>query len=297
MSAQALRAVDHQRSDDPQQRTLLTGDGVRISAVHWPGISPLGQAAGPSTAVVVAHGFGGSLGRPILGTVLDRFAGHGLGVLGFDFRGHGRSAGRCTLGDREVQDLTAVIAWARVLGYRRVAVVGFSMGASVAVRTAGLVGGVDAVVSVSGPAFWYYRGTIIMRRLHWAVDHRAGRAYIRSILRTRLDDEQWPTPPPMPPVEAAALIAPTPLLIVHGTADAFFPLEHPRALYAAAQCGTSRSGGPQPQLWMEPFGHAEAAAPGPLLDRIASWIEKVIDMDIDDDTTHGASRGQQRFAS
>ena len=96
------------------------------------------------------------------------------GWLCFDFRGHGRSGGASTMGDKEIKDLDVVVRYARELGYQRVVTVGFSMGASIVLRHAGLLGGVDAVVSVSGPGRWYYRGTP-MRRVHWAVEHRAGR--------------------------------------------------------------------------------------------------------------------------
>ena len=46
-------------------------------------------------------------------------------------------------------------------------------------RHAALIGGGDAVVSVSGPGWWYYRGTQPMRRVHWAVEHRLGRVVTR----------------------------------------------------------------------------------------------------------------------
>ena len=66
--------------------------------------------------------------------------------------------------------------------------------------------------------------------------------------------------------EAAPLLAPTPLLVVHGDADPYFPLDHPRSLAAAA--------GPEAaELWIEPgYGHAENAAEEQLLDRIGAWI-------------------------
>ena len=70
------------------------------------------------------------------------------GVIAIDFRGHGRSGGRSTVGDREVLDVDAAARHARHLGYRRVGLIGFSMGGAVVVRHAGLLGGVDAVVSV-----------------------------------------------------------------------------------------------------------------------------------------------------
>jgi fermentation-respiration switch protein FrsA (DUF1100 family) len=69
----------------------------------------------------------------------------------------------------------------------------------------------------------------------------------------------------MPPVEAVRAIAPTPLLIVHGDRDAYFPLDHPLSL--------ARAAGPSGELWIEPgFGHAENAADPELLRRIGDWV-------------------------
>lgn len=211
---------------------------------------------------MIAHGFTGALERPAVrraAGVLTEFG----GVVTFSFRGHGRSGGRSTVGDREILDLAAAVEWARRLGFARVVTVGFSMGGSVVLRH-GAVGPVDAVVSVSAPARWYYRGTAPMRRVHWAITRPAGRLVSRVGLRTRIHPRDW-DPVPRSPVEAVPLIAPTPLLIVHGDRDGYFPLDHPRSLAAA-------SGGAA-ELWLEPgFGHAENAAGPELVRRIGAWV-------------------------
>ncbi|HLI42745.1 MAG TPA: alpha/beta fold hydrolase [Streptosporangiaceae bacterium] len=237
--------------------TLVTGDGVPIDAVHLPG--------GGDLAIVVAHGFTLSWQRPSVWRVATGFN-RGAGVVTFDFRGHGRSGGLSTLGDREIHDLDVAVAYARELGYRRIAAVGFSMGASVVLRHAGLLGGLDAAVSVSGPGRWYYRGTERMRRVHLAVEHRLGRYVTRRWLQTRVSPARW-EPVPVPPAEAAARISPVPLLIVHGDRDLYFPPEHARQLYAAAR---------EPKaLWLLPgMGHAEAACSEDLVDRIGRWIDE-----------------------
>jgi pimeloyl-ACP methyl ester carboxylesterase len=212
---------------------------------------------------VLAHGFTGTWRSAGLGRVADVLAGTG-GVVAFDFRGHGRSGGHSTVGDREVLDLDAAVRWARLLGYGPVATVGFSMGASVVVRHAALHRGVDAAVAISGPARWYYRGTPAMRRLHLAVERPAGRAVTRLALRTRVGSAAW-DPVPAEPRAAAARVAPTPLLVVHGDRDRYFPLDHAFELAAAA--------GPTADLWVEPgFGHAEAAIGPDLAARIAAWV-------------------------
>jgi pimeloyl-ACP methyl ester carboxylesterase len=229
-----------------------------------------GDRGAADIAFVVAHGFAGSWKHARVAVILDSLAVHG-GVVAVDQRGHGGSAGRTTVGHEEPIDVEAAVTWARELGYRRVATIGFSMGAAVALRHAALCGraeraaGVDAVVSVSGPAFWYYRGTPPMRWLHRAVGNVFGRAYLRWFLRVRVNPMPWPEPPPMAPTAAAAATRAEgiPLLIVHGDSDPFFPLDHPAALHAGAAGST---------LWIEPgFGHAEGAISRALVDRIAEW--------------------------
>ncbi|GAA0945623.1 alpha/beta hydrolase [Streptomyces rhizosphaericus] len=302
---------------------LLTDDGVSIEACYQPSPGP-GTEPSDQLALVVGHGFSGALERPALRRVASVFQ-QRTAVITFSFRGHGRSGGRSTVGDREVLDLAAAVRWARRLGHRRVATVGFSMGGSVVIRQAALYGktdeiqplqdvhqgertgrspgrtdGVlgspgdvpgspgevtdasagpidgaapagpadgaapDAVVAVSSPARWYYRGTAPMRRLHWAITRPTGRLVSRYGLRTRIDPGGWAVDP-LSPVAAAPLIAPTPLLIVHGDRDPYFPLDHPRMLASAADPSTS-------ELWIEPgYGHAETAASPDLLARIADW--------------------------
>ncbi|MDH2427576.1 alpha/beta fold hydrolase [Sphaerisporangium sp. TRM90804] len=241
--------------------TLITKDGVRLDAAHTPS---RGEA---EFGVVIAHGFTGSWRERSTRRIAHVLSGFG-GVVAFDFRGHGRSGGRSTVGDAEVLDLDAAVAYARSLGYSRVATVGFSMGAAVAVRHAALHRGTDAVVAVSGPARWYYRDTRPMRQVHWVIERPSGRLVARIAKRTRITKGTW-DPVPLAPHEAVGRVAPTPLLIVHGDADAFFPLDHAHQLFDAAQ---------EPkELWVEPgFGHAEAAATPGLIRRVGAWAAQAV---------------------
>ncbi|MEV5434917.1 alpha/beta fold hydrolase [Streptomyces sp. NPDC052682] len=253
----------------PLRTFLHTADGVRIDSVYEPGamVDDTSRPAARHPVFVIAHGFTGDAHRPHVRRVAEVFARHGA-VVTFSFRGHGLSGGRSTVGDREVLDLAAAVAWARELGHARVVTVGFSMGGSVALRHAALYGRehegrTDAVVSVSAPARWYYRGTAPMRRLHWLVTRPEGRLVGRYGFRTRIHHRHW-DPVPLSPVEAVPRIAPTPLLIVHGDRDGYFPLDHPRMLATAA--------GDHGELWIEPgMGHAENAAGEGLLHRIGEW--------------------------
>ncbi len=247
-----------------QSCELHTTDGVRLAAVHLDGP----DSARP-LAVVVAHGFTQSTTRPGTRAVLEALAAH-AGVVGIDFRGHGASAGRSTVGHHEVLDLEAAVAYARDLGYSDVVTCGWSMGGSIVLRHAALHGGVDAVVSVSAVSRWFYRDTKPMRRVHWAIETRLGRLVAQRALRTRISSEGWPNDaPPEAPIEVIGRIAPTPVLIVHGDRDHYFPVEHPQALYDAAN---------EPkELWLiEGFAHAENAAGPELLDRLGRHLPELV---------------------
>ncbi|MEU1009449.1 alpha/beta fold hydrolase [Streptomyces sp. NPDC005890] len=263
-----VRPHDETGRQGPIRTFLRTTDGIAIDSVYDPGPSvyeaPSDAPRPPSRDLVfvVAHGFTGDVDRPHVRRVAAVLRGRGA-VVTFSFRGHGRSGGRSTVGDKEVLDLAAAVDWARRLGHARVVTVGFSMGGSVVLRHAALYGGTDAVVSVSAPARWYYRGTAPMRRLHWLVTRPEGRLVGRYGLRTRIHHRDW-NPVPLSPVQAVPRIAPTPLLIVHGDRDGYFPLDHPRMLAEAA--------GDHAELWVEPgMGHAENAADDALMARIGDW--------------------------
>lgn len=104
-----------------------------------------------------------------------------------------------------------------------------------------------------------------MRRLHWLIEAPHGRL-LAPILGVRLG-RPW-AQLPVSPIEVVNRIAPTPLLIVHGDRDHYFPAEHGTALYRAAGAGT--------RLWLEPgMGHAESGVTPGLVDRIATWLNQM----------------------
>jgi pimeloyl-ACP methyl ester carboxylesterase len=247
---------------------MVTSDGLRLTGRHYP---PRPDAAAPDLVFVLCHGFTGASSRPAVRRIATRLTRYG-GVIAVDFRGHGGSAGRSTVGDAEVLDVDAAVGWARRAGYARCAALGFSMGGSVVLRhAAGAATGaglapvqpVDAVASVSAPSRWYIRDTVPMRRVHWLCETAVGRLTAATLLHTRLGS-RWQDLPESP-VEVMHRIPPMPLLVVHGDRDAYFPTEHATALAAAAGTGA--------ELWVIPgFGHAEAAITPALLDRIAGWF-------------------------
>jgi uncharacterized protein len=244
----------------------VTADGVVLRGWHLPADTP------SDLAIVLAHGFTGSTDRPLLRHIAVRLARRNA-VVALSFRGHGRSSGKTTLGPEEIRDLDAAVRFARQFGYARVALVGFSMGGAVTLLYAaglhaeGLYAGgnhVDAVVSVSAPSRWYFRQTSPMRRVHWLAEAPHARL-LTPILGVRID-RPWARLP-VSPIEAVHRIAPTPLLLVHGDRDHYFPVEHAMALHRAAGAGAG--------LWLEPgMAHAETGMTPALADRISAWLNE-----------------------
>jgi pimeloyl-ACP methyl ester carboxylesterase len=223
---------------------------------------------------VVAHGFTGSVTRPGFLRLAGWLARFGE-VRAVDFRGHGRSGGGSTAGgDPEMHDLDASVAAARAAALveggndRAVVTLGLSMGGGAALRQAALgEHRPDAVVSLSAVSRWYVRDTRPMRRVHWLIETTPGRRLAARALGLRLDPP-WVVPP-APPLQVVSGIPPTPLLLVHGDRDEYFPLEHFRTLAQAA--------GPTATAWVVPgFGHAESGATRPLVERIGHWVSATI---------------------
>jgi pimeloyl-ACP methyl ester carboxylesterase len=249
---------------------VRTDDGVTLRGVVVPAAPPrpLPPGGRPPT-FVVGHGFTGSTARADLRRLLGWLSRFGE-VRALDFRGHGRSGGGSAVGgDPELLDVDAAVRAAREEGAAAVVTLGLSMGGGAVLRHAALGRHrPDAVVAVSAVSRWYVRDTPPMRRVHRLLETTAGRVLARPVVRLALRPA-WDVVPASP-LQLVSRIAPTPLLLVHGDRDAYFPVEHARALVAAA--------GPAATAWVVPgFGHAESGATAPLVERIGRWASATIE--------------------
>jgi uncharacterized protein len=251
------------------ERTLRvrTEDGVRLTGIVVPAL-PGAAAGGRPVTFVLAHGFTNSVSREPVRRLAEWLRAFGE-VRALDSRGHGGSGGGTSVGgDPEVADVDAAVRAARADGADAVVTLGLSMGGGVALRQAALgAHRPDAVVTVSAVSRWYVRDTPPMRRVHWLLETTGGRRVAAGLLGLRLG-VPWETVP-QAPVEVVARIAPTPLLLVHGDRDEYFPLEHFRTLAQAA--------GPAATAWVVPgMGHAENGMTAPLAERIGRWARAAV---------------------
>ena len=105
-----------------------------------------------------------------------------------------------------------------------------------------------------------------MRLLHVGIERTAGRFFLQRFRAVRVTDRRW-DPRPEEPREIAGRISPTPLLVVHGDADTYFPVAHATAIHEAA--------GEPRDLWIVPgMGHAERAVTPELSARLRDWLRE-----------------------
>lgn len=219
-----------------------TSDGVAIAGTRL-----AADCATPVAAQVLVHGLFAHRRVPSLLELAESLTRFGP-VWTIDLRGHGTSGGTCTLGEAEILDVAAVTALVRQETVLPVVTIGLSLGAATVVRAAALLDRPDAVVAISGPAEWRGRRgfgawkTSLTWRLPGAPQA------MQRLTGFRLAGTEPGGPSPVAVVDA---IAPTPVLVVHGTRDPFFPPGEAMDLHR-------RAGFPK-DLWIiDGGGHAES---------------------------------------
>jgi pimeloyl-ACP methyl ester carboxylesterase len=238
---------------------VRTSDGVEVVGTRLGVPDDAGEPA-----VVLAHGLMGWHRKPRFARFAELLAAR-YRVYAFDSRGHGSSGGVCDYGGREIHDVDAVVTKAREDAHTRVVTVGTSMGGIAVLRHAALLGGVDAVVSISSLAYWEWHAGAQPRAAR-AMRARTATESGRWLLRAwgvRLPG-RWEAPES--PEDVIAKIAPTPVVIVHGSNDHLFGVDHAMRLYEAA-------GEPKRLLLGTRFGHAEDG----LTPAFAARLARVID--------------------
>lgn len=220
---------------------------------------------GSKSVIIQMHGHGGSM-DPDIG-YLPAWHAAGYNVLQFDFRAHGRSAGKVsTFGYLERYDVLGAVRFVQdEKNMENIALVGFSLGAMVAILSAPLAPAVKAVVADGSPA--RIRSALVVWGLEhkhprWLAEFLAWSALAGASLRLRANlfaYEPW---------RWIGKIAPRPLLLIHGDLDQYCPdfdLLLKNALAA--------------EVWRLPdVGHVQASQvyPQEYLRRVVSFLKRAL---------------------
>ena len=203
-------------------RWVTTEDGKRIAFVHL--------KRGFSRVVIIAHGFYNNKDTVLFRGIAEAF-GKEYDVIVFDFRGHGKSSDVFTWTAHEQKDLRAIVAYAKENEYAKIGVIGFSLGAAIALIEASSHRDIDSVIAVSTPSelgkinyhFWE-KDMWEDLKLNFGIKGKGKGARLGNpvLKKTR-------------PLDIVDKIAPTSVLFLHGEKDWLVKLCHSQRLFERAK--------------------------------------------------------------
>jgi fermentation-respiration switch protein FrsA (DUF1100 family) len=224
---------------DYEEVDLVTADGVSFGAWFF-------RQVGAAPVIVISPGHKGRR-QDLLGISVALWR-KGFNVLAYSYRGMpGSDRTTITMGVREVQELAAVVAFARRrVRDAKVGLLGYSLGAAVSLLGAAGDPGIEALVLDSPFSD--------LRRL--VIERVRGQAFLPGLPfvavvwlwtlirhRVRLSEAS--------PISVLSGLEPRPLFFIHGAADDLTPVQHSRRLYDAYR-------GPR-EIWVvQGAGHARA---------------------------------------
>jgi fermentation-respiration switch protein FrsA (DUF1100 family) len=241
---------------DWRDAAVTAGDGVVLRG--WFATAP----AHGDDCVVALHGVADTSASAA--GFAPMFLAGGYSVLAPDSRAHGRSGGDLvTYGVLERHDALAWARWLRQRGCRRIYGLGESLGAAVLIQAAAIEPAFRAIVAECSYADLRTVGEYRVRRIAGRAAPLAGLLVESAIVYARLRygvDLRDASP------EAAIARTRTPILLIHGLADAETPPENSRRLARA---------NPDAPLWLTPGARhvgASAAAPAEFRWRVLAWF-------------------------
>ncbi len=209
------------QSHEPQCY-VTTEDGKRIAFFHI--------KKGFSRIVIIAHGFYNNKDTVLFRHIADAFSKE-HDVIVFDFRGHGKSSDVFTWTAHEQKDLRAVTSYAQQNRYAKIGVIGFSLGAAVALIEAGYHQNIDSVIAVSAPSdlkkidcYFWAQDMWEDLKLNFGIKGRGKGARVGTPFLKK-----------MRPLDIVDKISPVPVLFLHGEKDWLIKPGHSRRLFERAK--------------------------------------------------------------
>lgn len=169
----------------------------------------------------------------------------GFAVIMFDYRDEGESPGKfVSVGLYEVRDLLGAVDYAKKVGYKRIGVIGYSMGASTALEAAASDTSIEAVIADS--PFANLHSYLVKNLSVWSglpnwpfTSEILWEMKVFHGLNSRKVD----------PLKQLRHWKPRPLLLIAGTADHEIPMSNSKKLYAVVKSDTND------KLWIVPGAH------------------------------------------
>ncbi len=124
------------------QDIVITEDKEKIGFDHF--------KSGKEKVIIIAPGFFNSKQFKLFQKIALDFTTF-YDVIMFDFRGHGVSSGQFTWMARETNDLEVILDYATDYGYKSIGLLGFSLGAAIAIIVASKRSDMKSMVLISCP--------------------------------------------------------------------------------------------------------------------------------------------------
>jgi uncharacterized protein len=228
---------------------VLTEDNKRIALNHFHNHS--------SHVVIIAPGFYNNKNAFLFKGIREAIQRH-FDVIVFDFRGHGESSGLYSWTAHEKKDLRSVVAFAKAKQYKRIGVLGFSLGAATALIEAATNSDIHSLIAVSTPYDF------------WKINYHVWEEEMWEDLKLNLGIKgrgkgvrpSHPFSRKEKPIDMVSRIKDIPVLFVHGEKDWLIKPSHTQKLF-------ERANEPKAMRLMK-AGHAEK-----IFDALPDEFEKV----------------------
>jgi pimeloyl-ACP methyl ester carboxylesterase len=200
--------------------TLYTSDNVSIAYDRY--------SSGFDSVIIVCPGFYNSKSNRWMRKTVDLLS-SSYDVIAFDFRGHGKSGGKFTWSAKERLDLDAVLDYAKSLGYKRMGITAFSLGAAAAINAASDRSDIGSMVLISCPSkismidFHFWEPGMLSDLKDNIECGWEGKGARTGNMFLKKND----------PIDMVGRIKKTPILFVHGDNDWVIKDRHSKRLYEA----------------------------------------------------------------
>jgi len=257
-------APAHLKPNTAQDVDFISADGFTLRGWYVPPTHPTSGAA-----ILFIHGHAGNRSQFVREAAL--YIEQGYGLLLFDLRNHGASdPAPTTMGLNEVLDVQAAfdfLAAQPSVDGERIALYGHSMGAATAIRAMARIPQARALVA-SAP---YSSMERVLNDGVRTLTFGLLAFPFGSLTQTFTSNLSDANVREVRPIDDIAGIAPRPVLIMHGTADAIIPFAHSERLFAAA-------GEPKQFFAVDDAGHNSIyiVAPDAYAERVPPFLEAAL---------------------